>query len=51
MNRAVMANRPRRISGQPWLRNTSYVDGHLARMGLTRVSGVIRSLMLIDSQC
>jgi hypothetical protein len=45
IKRAVIAKTPRRMSGQPWLRNTSYVDGQFDRIDQTRVRGVIRSAM------
>jgi hypothetical protein len=45
MIRAVIANTPRRISGQPCLRKTSYVDGQLVKIDQTRVRDVIRSVI------
>src|SRR5206468_7705612 len=42
MKRAVMAKMPWRMSGQPCLRNTSYVDGQFVKIDQTRVRGVIR---------
>ena len=46
IKRAVIAKTPQRMSGQPLLRNTSYVDGQFDRIDQTRVRGVIRAAIL-----